>query len=117
MERLVRGWDIERRRPLRDVSGNRARNSARSLDEPAQRDRSRSPSKASSSAQETFKAKPIKSNKKPKISHRRSIKEDRQNILKELILEEECLNTTSTFSDYDNNAITDEISDGELLIS
>ena len=68
---------MERVRPLRDVSGNRARNSARSRDEPAQRDRNKSLNKASSSTQETFKAKPIKSNKKPKISHRRSIKEDR----------------------------------------
>ena len=108
---------MERRRPLRDVSGNRARNSARSLDEPAQRDRSRSPSKASSSAQETFKAKLIKSNKKPKTSHRRSIEEDRQNALKELALEEERLNTTSTFSNYDNNAIADEINNGELFTS
>ena len=101
---------MERRRPLRDVSGNQARNSARSRDEPAQRDRSRSPSKASSSAQETFKA-------KPKTSHHKFIEEDRQNILKELTLKEECLNITSTFSDYNNNAIIDEISDEELLIT
>ena len=112
-----KGWDMERRRPLRDVSGNRARSSARSRDEPSQRDRSRSPSKALSSAQETFKAKPIKSNKKPKTSHRRSIEEDRQNALKELALEEERLNTASASSDYDNSAIADEISDEELLSS
>ena len=108
---------MERVRPLRDISGNRARNSARSCDEPAQRDRSKSPSKALNSAQKTFKAKPIKSNKKPKTSHRRSIKEDRQNVLKELILKEERLNIASTFSNYDNNTIADEISNEELLIS
>ncbi|MCJ1242669.1 hypothetical protein MMC14_010678, partial [Varicellaria rhodocarpa] len=81
------------------------------------RDRSRSPSKALSSAQETFKAKPLKSNKKPKTSHRRSIEEDRQNALKELALEEDRLNTASASSNFDNSAIADEISDEELLSS
>ena len=75
------------------------------------------PSMALSSAQVTFKTKPIKSNKKPKTSHRRFIEEDRQNVLKELTLKEERLNTASTFSKYSNNAIADEISDKELLIS
>ena len=108
---------MEKRRPLREVSGNRAKSSARSRDKSSLRSRSRSPSKALSPAHETFKAKPTKNNKKPKTSYRRSIEEDRQNALKELALEEERLNTASASSDYDNSAIADEISDEELLSS